>query len=336
MTVGDIWTVVFPQFLEGARRQGIDVRQLLLDSGLSADLLDPPFGRVSFEEFSRLSRNLIRSLQDETYGLFDVPQSRGMSELLVLALLHRATVEEALERLAALSNRRRNGLHHQVNVSGNACEYIVRWDLEDPPHINEFAIESLLLWRHRLLCWLSGTRIDVKLLRVPHSEPPWAGDYCQLYPHAKVLHRQPHASITFDRMYLACPLIREERELTEILGMAFSTLPPAQRKLQGLPLQVRDVVFACLRDEHRSPSLREVSQQLKVKQHSLHRLLKKDGITFKEVAAAARQEYAMILLRQPGMSIEEIAENLGYLEVSSFSRAFKEWTGLTPRSYRTS
>jgi AraC-like DNA-binding protein len=37
----------------------------------------------------------------------------------------------------------------------------------------------------------------------------------------------------------------------------------------------------------------------------------------------------------PEMSLTEIALNLGYSELSAFSRAFRNWTGMSPQSFRT-
>jgi AraC-like DNA-binding protein len=40
------------------------------------------------------------------------------------------------------------------------------------------------------------------------------------------------------------------------------------------------------------------------------------------------------LLRQPTLPLGEISFLLGYSEPSTFSRAFKRWTGVTPGEWR--
>jgi AraC-like DNA-binding protein len=43
---------------------------------------------------------------------------------------------------------------------------------------------------------------------------------------------------------------------------------------------------------------------------------------------------AVELLTNAGLTVEEVAQRLGYAEVASFSRAFKTWTGRPPSAYR--
>jgi AraC-like DNA-binding protein len=45
-------------------------------------------------------------------------------------------------------------------------------------------------------------------------------------------------------------------------------------------------------------------------------------------------EQARELLRQHTLSVEQVAERLGYSDVSNFGRAFRRWTGLTPAAFR--
>ncbi len=47
-----------------------------------------------------------------------------------------------------------------------------------------------------------------------------------------------------------------------------------------------------------------------------------------------RRDTALYFLEQGDLSIHEIAEKLGFSEPSTFHRAFKKWTGITPGAYR--
>ncbi len=67
---------------------------------------------------------------------------------------------------------------------------------------------------------------------------------------------------------------------------------------------------------------------------SLRRLLKAEAIEPKAVLEDLRRTYAIEFLKNTSLSIEEIAERLGYADERSFRRAFERWTGTSPAQAR--
>jgi AraC-like DNA-binding protein len=66
----------------------------------------------------------------------------------------------------------------------------------------------------------------------------------------------------------------------------------------------------------------------------LRRRLADEGYSFQEAKNLARRKRAQYLLSQTRMPLSEIAFELGYSELSAFSRAFRGWVGVTPQNYR--
>lgn len=62
---------------------------------------------------------------------------------------------------------------------------------------------------------------------------------------------------------------------------------------------------------------------------------RKTGVRYVDFLSYVRIEQAKKLLRQHDTSISEIATIVGYHNRRTFERAFKKWTGLTPRRFRT-
>ena len=58
------------------------------------------------------------------------------------------------------------------------------------------------------------------------------------------------------------------------------------------------------------------------------------GISPKEYLDRLKFKEAKRLIRNPNISIEFISEQVGYSNVSHFSRQFKKWAGVSPKIYR--
>jgi len=85
---------------------------------------------------------------------------------------------------------------------------------------------------------------------------------------------------------------------------------------------------------HAIPTVSEIAHILGLTDQAFHRQLKAHGLSFPDLLKAARQELALHYLNDPGVPLTEIAYSLGYSELSAFSRAFRNWTGMSPQRYR--
>ncbi|MEP1217016.1 MAG: helix-turn-helix transcriptional regulator [Marinobacter sp.] len=78
-----------------------------------------------------------------------------------------------------------------------------------------------------------------------------------------------------------------------------------------------------------------IASQLHMSRHTLHKRLKREGLTFAALLEEIRRERALAYLDDRSKSLVEIAEQLGFSELSAFSRAFKRWMGKSPGAYRS-
>ncbi len=84
------------------------------------------------------------------------------------------------------------------------------------------------------------------------------------------------------------------------------------------------------------PSLDLVAEILGMNARTLQRRLREAGSSYLDVAARTRFSMARRLLVQPEVKLIDVAYELGYTDPGSFSRAFRSWTGLSPREFRRS
>ena len=79
-------------------------------------------------------------------------------------------------------------------------------------------------------------------------------------------------------------------------------------------------------------SMDSVASKLAVSRQTLYRQLKSEGVTFETVLDELRHQLALHYLNGRKTSVNETAYLVGFSEAAAFSRAFKRWTGTTPRA----
>ena|SRR5688500_57782 len=75
----------------------------------------------------------------------------------------------------------------------------------------------------------------------------------------------------------------------------------------------------------------DVARALLVSERSLHRRLADEGTSFSAVLDQTRLALAQELLVEAGLTTYQISARLGFANVRSFHRAYRRWTGTTPR-----
>jgi AraC-like DNA-binding protein len=80
-----------------------------------------------------------------------------------------------------------------------------------------------------------------------------------------------------------------------------------------------------------SVALPAVARRYGVSERTLRRQLLAGGVSFRTLVDAVRYERAQELLAREELSLKEVAFSLGFSEPSAFGRAYKRWTGASPR-----
>ncbi|MES2817598.1 MAG: AraC family transcriptional regulator [Pseudomonadota bacterium] len=136
--------------------------------------------------------------------------------------------------------------------------------------------------------------------------------------------------ISFHRCFLDLPLPRANPQTAQLCEAQCQALLARHRVRSGLPGQVRDRLLAT---PGRLADMERLAGELGISSRTLRRRLNDEGTRFRLLQDEVRQTLAEELLATGGLTLEEIAERLGYSEVSNFLHAFKRWKGLTPGQY---
>lgn len=137
--------------------------------------------------------------------------------------------------------------------------------------------------------------------------------------------------ISFSRHLLDLPLPRANPHSTQLCEQQCQALLAKRQVRSGLAGQIRDRLLST---PGRLADMEVIASELNISSRTLRRRLEEQGSSFRQLQEEVRQALAEELLAIASLSQEDIAERLGYSEVSNFLHAFKRWKGLTPGQYR--
>jgi AraC-like DNA-binding protein len=103
----------------------------------------------------------------------------------------------------------------------------------------------------------------------------------------------------------------------------------SMRRSSSFAEQVRQVIL-----EQRDSGMSDVAHRLNMSTRTLRRRLEHQGITFRAVQQDVRLHLASQYLTETTLAIADIAPLVGYFDTPTFSRAFRAWTGKTPKVFR--
>ncbi|MVV51541.1 AraC family transcriptional regulator [Pseudomonas sp. PB120] len=314
--------------LGGARRLGHDCSPLLQKLGISPELLEEPRARIAPEQFTRLIQGLWLALDDEYLGFGPAPSKTGTFAMMCHAVIHCRTLEKALHRGLLFYSLFPDGPRLTLAREGE----MIRLSLDDstfqdPDH---FLTESQLMVWHRLGSWLIGQRIRLEQATFSYPKPAHGAEYDLLFP-CPMAFSEEKSSLLFHSRYLSMPLLQDERTLKHFLEHSPADLLSRPDDGDSLSSQLRRLLS---RDSSRWPDLEAVAAHLHISPQTLRRHLREEGSSFQELKDQLRRDIAIYHLGRADLSLQQIAEQLGFSEPSAFHRAFKKWTGLTPGAYR--
>lgn len=206
-----------------------------------------------------------------------------------------------------------------------------------------FADETLLVMVHGLPCWLAGRRVALLRLEWAHPRPAHADEYRRMFSPVLRFDR-PASAIVFDARVLRAAVSMPVAALEAFLRDAPQSVFLKQVAHGGWSEQVRRRWRQALRTAgaapepaplHAGPTPQAMAQACGVSPATLRRRLEGEGASWQQLKNEVRRDLAIHLLAETRLGIDEVAARLGFRDTSSFHRAFRNWTGAPPGSYRS-
>jgi AraC-like DNA-binding protein len=317
------------------RRYGANPAEALKLAQITPLQLNEVHGHITARQLEVLSGTAMQALDDEGLGAFSRRLPWGSYGMLARASISSPDLGMALKRWC-----RHHGLLvddivlRVVTTSGDSTAITIE---EGKPgsfsKVGEFGLVHVLRNIHGLACWYVDSRIPLQGASFPFDAPPHEDAYALMFQ-GGLQFKAAQAGIRFDARYLALPLRRDEKALTQMLQRALPLTVLQYRRDRLLVGQVRQALAnSSALQVHNAETLAAV---LNMSARSLHRQLQEEGASLQQLKDEVRFEKAKDLLLRTSKPIKQVAAASGFRNEKSFIRAFQGWAGTSPAEFRRS
>ncbi|HEY9657486.1 MAG TPA: helix-turn-helix domain-containing protein [Allocoleopsis sp.] len=145
----------------------------------------------------------------------------------------------------------------------------------------------------------------------------------------KVFFNQPSNAIALPKSLLSMPL---QPTLNFTSSEQEHETWQASAPVPDFTGSLRQLIRALLQTG--SPDIDQAATAAGMSVRSFQRRLTEENLNYSRLVDQVRFEAATSWLQDPSIQIIDIALELGYTDASNFTRAFKRWTGISPREFR--
>lgn len=291
---------------------------------------------VSFEQYKQLVINGRRLLPDHPFSLYLGEQSFLHHDgLLAARIMSAENVCQAMELLTRYQplftqillfdfEKRQDGSGvlslEPHNDLGDALPYFVEFTCSVIYSLGRFFLGGVDLADHS------------HAAQIHFSYPkPKAIEVYEEFFSLPLYFDQPSNKIVISKTLLEQPLIFHNKHAAnvkeQICQERVAEISPDNTILDRVKFLVR-------RDIFNNISLDHIAESLCLSPRTLRRHLRAHDTSYKELVEAERKRVSLIQVRKPEVSLEDLADKLGYSDASSFSRAFKRWYGMSPKNFK--
>jgi AraC-like DNA-binding protein len=317
-------------------RHGIEIDGFLRQYNLSAAQLTSLYERVPLRHFVGIAEDMALRLNQPFLGL-ELGKRSSLADLgpfYAMFILAR-DLNSALGGLARYQSAWQTNTLLDV-VRGketSACRYLIQDPAIWPRRQDaEFALASMTAFIRQLL----SSRWHPAAVEFEHDIAGRATVLSQFF-RAPVSGNRPANVLHISRMDMEQPLRRRfdtdegdvapilERHLRELLS------PPVEEAAHTYVARVGDLVAR--RVGRAGVTIDIVAAELNMSVRSLRRHLTKEGSSFRQILQMHRRTMMESILRADDARLADLAGRLSYSDGAVLSRAFKSWTGMSPRKY---
>jgi len=243
---------------------------------------------------------------------------------------------EALESILSVEFIINNLFVSEVIIENNYAVnriHCQQYDAENIRHIIEQDISALINIGLFVMNKEYGEHNSPIEIHFRHKPAADIAEYERILK-TKVLFEQEHNQAIFPLAILESPIYNPNPRVADILKVELLQLLHEVENQDALTLRLWR--YFQIQDASFTADIESIAQQFNITPRTLQRRLQQEGTSFQDELKFFRTQQAKQLLRNKQLTICEVAFQMGFNDNSAFHKAFKRWTGLTPKDYQSS
>lgn len=321
------WALLLTKALEN---RGINSTEVLSEVGLDPAELTQAGARYPFARMTRLWQRAVELTGDDCIGLKAASYWHPTTtHALGYAWLASDTLKEALLRLQRYAHIMNDVA--RATLTEESQQYVLTMNIEsgDLTPAPE-AIDAALATIVHMCRVTSDDEFHPLRVELRREIPACAKEFDQFFG-APVQFQADQDAVFLDKTLIEQQLPASNKELA-LTNEKVIIDYLAQLDASDISLSVKKILMEKLPDG--TVSAESVANALHHSPRTFQRRLKEQETSFSKLMEETRKELATAYMGASDKSVTEITYLLGFAETSTFSRAFKRWTGQSPTNYR--
>lgn len=320
--------------LELAAEHGVPSQRLLDGLDFPPDLLHNPDARMPLRpEYAEVCRRALVMSGEPGLGYeFGLRANLTTHGIVGYGFMSQANLRQVLEfgkKFGSVLRLSAWNLHF-FEEDGQVCMRAI--ESIEPNDLYRFSAQQVLVSCYTMLLQLIPECRGEVSLYFNTPEPAYQARYARRLPAC-------HFTAQFNELrmpdrFLDMPLRTADRISAQLSERACS------RELQQMQTEPVDTLIRRIRtllvpSHDGYPALEDLARVMNLSPRTLARQLQERGTSYRDMLQQAQRRDSLTLLRDPQLSMSEVAFRLGYSSVTNFTRACKSWHGHPPAQLRT-
>lgn len=321
------WAIAVLNTLETC---GFDPEDVARKAGLDRKLLSNPDARIKIKDMSRLWKIAVEMTGDESLGLRAAENIRPTTfHALGFAIMVSSSLMDAFERLKRFYHIVSDSVEVRFEHGKDTMSFCFN-PYDHMPQPSDEAFDMAMASIVSFARLLTNSKLNPVQVDLRRKNPVNPVAFISLF-RSPVSFCADSNRIVFKIKDTKKPLAAANAEIArrnDQIVVDYLARFDKDRMSHKVHVKLIDLL------PQGEPSFDKLARSMGLSTRSLHRYLQKENVVYREILNDIRKNLAAQYLKQPNLSIIEVAFQLGYSDSSNFTRAFKRWFGVSPKEYR--